>query len=212
MLCYYEPSDKLERENLRVCLPISLFSACFTLGHYSEVDGHTGASKASRNAKRYYYWPGMFDWLCALTADCPTCQNRKPQPKHRNEVPVEDWQNEIVPFRTIHIDHKGPLHPPSTKNLHCLLVIDAFSRFLMVFPVTNTGAQVTISEVEKRIHFSEFFTLLYTTEALLPLIPTSFTGQKNWASPSDLEQQTGLGQMAKLKPRINKLHVFGKTS
>ena len=94
----------------------------------------------------------MFDWICALTADCLTCQNNKPKPKHRNEVPLEEWQNETIPFRTIHIDHKGHLHPTSNRNLHCLLVIDAFSRFLMVYPVTNTGAQATISAVEKWIH------------------------------------------------------------
>ena len=65
---------------------------------------------------------------------------------------MEEWRNETVPFRTIHIDHKGPLHPPSNRNLHCLLVMVAFSRFLMVYPVTNTGAQATISAVEKWIH------------------------------------------------------------
>ena len=27
--CYNEPSDKLEKENLRICLPLSLFLACF---------------------------------------------------------------------------------------------------------------------------------------------------------------------------------------
>ena len=116
------------------------------------MGGHMGAAKTYNNAKPFYYWPGMFDWICALTADCLTCQNHKPKPKHRNEVPLEEWQNETVPFRTIHIDHKGPLHPPSNRNLHCLLVIDAFSRFLMVYPVTNTGAQAAISAVEKWIH------------------------------------------------------------
>ena len=44
-----------------------------------------------------------------------------------------------------------PLHLPSSRNLHYLLVIDAFSRFLKVYPVTNTGAQATISAVEKWI-------------------------------------------------------------
>ena len=149
LLCYNEPTDKLNDENLRICLPLSLFLACFRLGHYNELGGHMGASKTYNNAKRFYYWPGMFDWICALTADCLTCQNNKPKPKHRNEVPLEEWQNETVPFRTIH--HKGPLHPPSNRNLHCLLVIDAFLRFLMVFPVTNTGAQATISAFEKWI-------------------------------------------------------------
>ena len=96
----------------------------------------------------------MFDWICSLTADCLTCQNNKPQPKHGNEVPLEEWQNEAVPFRTIDIDHKGPLHPPSNRNLHRLLVRDAFFRFLMIYPVTNTGAQATISAVEKWLHSS----------------------------------------------------------
>ena len=93
----------------------------------------------------------MFDWICALTADCLTCQNNKPKPKHRNEVPLEEWQNETVPFRTIHIDHKGPNHPTSAGNVHCLLIADAFSRFLMVYPVRNTTALATITAVERWI-------------------------------------------------------------
>ena len=152
LLCYNEPADKLDDENLRICLPLSLFLAFFRLGDYNEMGGHMGASKTYNKAKRFYYWPVMFDWIKALTADCFTCQNNKPKPKHRNEVPLEEWQNETIPFRTIHIDHKGPLHPSSNRNLHCLLVINAFFRFLMVYPVTNTGAQGTISAVEKWIH------------------------------------------------------------
>ena len=151
LLCYNEPTEKLDDENLRICLPLSLFLERFKFGHYNEMGGHMGASKTYNNAKRFYYWPGMFDWICALTADCLTCQNNKPKPKHRNEVPLEEWQNETVPFRTIDIDHEGPLHPSSNRNLHCLLVIDVFSRLLMVYPVINNGAQATISAVEKWI-------------------------------------------------------------
>ena len=125
---------------------------CFRLRHYNEMGGHVGASKNYNNAKIFHYWPGMFHWICALTDDCLTCQNNKPKPKHRNEVPPEEWQNEAVPFRTTHIDQKGTLHTPSKQNFHCLLVIDAFSQFLMVYPFTNTGAQATISAVAKWIH------------------------------------------------------------
>ena len=148
LLCYNEPSDKLEEENLRICLPLSLFLACFRLGQYNEMGGHMGATKTYANAKRFYYWPGIFDFLCALTADCLTCQTNKPKPKHRNVVPLEEWQNGTVPFRTIHIDHKGPIHPTSASNVHCFLIVDAFSRFLMVYPVRNTTALVTITKVD----------------------------------------------------------------
>ena len=100
-LCYNECTNKLDDENLQICLPLSLFLACFKLGHYNEMGGHMGASKTYNKAKRFY-WPGMFDWICALTADCLTCKNNKPKPKHRSEVPLEEWQNESFPFRTIH--------------------------------------------------------------------------------------------------------------
>ena len=151
LLCYNEPSDKLEKENFCICLPLSLFFACFRLGHYNEMGWHMGAIKTYANARSSYYCSRMFDWICALTADCLTCQNNKPKPKHRNEVPLEEWQNETISFRTLHLDHKGPLHPTSAGNVHCLLSIDAFSRFLMVPPVRNTTALAKIIAVEKWI-------------------------------------------------------------
>ena len=61
LLCYNELSDKLEEENIRICLPLSLFLSCFRLGHYNEMEGDMGAIKTYTNAKRFYYWPGMFD-------------------------------------------------------------------------------------------------------------------------------------------------------
>ena len=111
-----------------------------------------GASKSYNSAKRFYYWPGMFAWISAFSADCVICQNSKSKPEHRNELSSEEWPNETVPFRTIHFDHKGPFYPPSNRKLHCLLVIAAFLRLLIVYPVTNIGSQATISAVEKWIH------------------------------------------------------------
>ena len=77
LLCYNEPTDKLDNENLRNCWPLALFLACLRLGHYNENGGHMGAAKTYNNAKPFYHWPGMFDWICALTTDCLTCQNNK---------------------------------------------------------------------------------------------------------------------------------------
>ena len=203
LLCYNESSYKLDEENLRICLLLSLFLAGFRLGHYNEMGRHMGANKTYANAKRFYYWPGMFDWICALTADCTNCQNNKPKPKHRNEVPQEEWQNDTIPFRTVHIDHKGLLDPPSNRNLYCLLVIDAFSRFLMVYPVTNTSAQATIAAVEKWIHSSGIPNLLYTIEAPPSSTPTSLIGQKNLELQYDHGQHIPRGQMAKWRRRTN---------
>ena len=87
LLCYNDPTDELDVENLRRGLPFSLLLACFRLGRCNEMGGHMGFSKTYKKAKRFYYWPGMFDWICALSDDC---QNKKPKPKHRNEAPMEE--------------------------------------------------------------------------------------------------------------------------
>ena len=110
-----------------------------------------GASKTYANAKRFYYWLGIFDWICALPADCLACQNNKPKPKHLDEVPLEEWQGDIAPLCAIHIDHKGPLHPPSNRKTHCLIIVYSFLSFLMVYPVSITRAQATTAAVEKWI-------------------------------------------------------------
>ena len=157
----------------------------------------------------------MFDWLCALIDDCLNCQNDKPKPKHRNEVPLKEWQNETVPFRTIHIDHKGPLHPPSNRNLHCLLVPHLLTHSLDSWWYTQLLTLVLrlLSLLSRNGSIpSEYLNLLCMTAVRLSSIPNSYTGQKNWESFYDLEQRTHLGLMAKLKPRINTLHVIGGTS
>ena len=122
------------------------------MGHYSESGGHMGASKTYAKAKRFHYWPGIIDWTCGLTAECLACQNSKPKPKHLKEVPLEEeWQGDTAPFCETHIEHKGPLNPPVNRNTHYLLIVDSISRFLMLYPVTNTGAQATIAAVQKWI-------------------------------------------------------------
>ena len=143
------------------------------------MGGHMGATKTYANAKRFYYWPGMFDWICALTVDFLTCQNNKSKTKHRNEVPPEEWQNETVLFRTVHIDHMGPLHLTSANYVHCLLIIDAFSRSLMVYPVRNTTALATITAVEKWIFSFGIPQFIIMIEVQLLSIQSSSAGPKN---------------------------------
>ena len=53
LLCYNEPTDKFDDENLRTYLSLSLLLACSRLGHSDEMVGHMGASKTYNNAKRF---------------------------------------------------------------------------------------------------------------------------------------------------------------
>ena len=90
----------------------------------------------------------MFDWICALIADCLACENIEPKLEHLNDVSLEECQADTTPFCAIHIDPKGTLHPSSNRINHCLLRVDSFSRFLSVYPASKIGGQATIAAVK----------------------------------------------------------------
>ena len=84
--------------------------------------------------------------------DCIECQNDTMKRNELHEAPLEQWgELDTTPFKTINIDHKGPLRPSSNSNNHCLVLVDAFSRFLGAYPIRDTGAQTTINALEKWI-------------------------------------------------------------
>jgi hypothetical protein len=55
------------------------------------------------------------------------------------------------PFESLHIDHIGPLPVDDKGNSHILVMIDAFSRWVELFPTWTTGASECIFQ-----HFGRF--------------------------------------------------------
>ena len=85
----------------------------------------------------------MYKWVRTLTKSCLTCRKNKQIRKDQNTAPNEKWGEVPHQFHTVHIDHKGPLNPMSDGKHHCLVLIDAFSRFIQVYPVKSTDATNT---------------------------------------------------------------------
>ena len=82
--------------------------------------------------------------------------NQKSKRYELHEAPLEQWgELETTPFKTIHIDHKGSLRPSSNSKNHCLVVLDAYPKFIGVYQVKETSAQATNSALEKWITIFE---------------------------------------------------------
>ena len=151
LLCYSEPCEDGSFD-VRICAPLSLFIKIFEVAHTHELSGHRAESTTYNRVKRYFYWPGMFKWIEMLMLDCLSCQTNKSARKDLNEAPLEPWgQLEAIPLHTLHIDHKGPLRPLSKGNRFCLVIVDAFSRFIQVYPSKNAEALETVNQLEKFI-------------------------------------------------------------
>ena len=152
LLCYREPIQDSCRTEMNICVPLSLFLPLFSLAHTHSHSGHPGIFKTFENIRQYFFWPGRYKWMVYLMEDCIECQTIKTKRHDLHEAPLEQWgQLETTPFKTIHFDHKGQLRPSSNSNTHCLVVVDAFSRFIRAYPVRDTGAQTTINALEKWI-------------------------------------------------------------
>ena len=92
----------------------------------------------------------MYKLIENLIADCRDCQKNKQKRRDIHESPLEKWTDTVpFPFHTVHIDHKGPLNPPSNGKHHCLVIVDSFSRFIQVYPVCSTDAVDTVKVLEK---------------------------------------------------------------
>ena len=151
LVVYKEPNMSSDFEQ-KICLPRSLFLIVSALAHSHPLAGHMGVEKTLLTLKGYFYWPGMQKWVQALVNDCLICQKNKHKPSQPNQAPLENWNDDIpFPMHTVHIDHKGPLNPSSKGKKHCLVVVDAFSRFVQVYAVKPTSASDTIKALEKFI-------------------------------------------------------------
>ena len=137
---------------MKICVPLSLFLLLFPLAHTHSHSGHPGIFKTFENIRQYFFWPGRYKWIVHLIEDCIEGQTNKTKRHDPHEAPWEQWgELETTPFKTIHIDHKGPARPSSNSNAQCFVVVDAFSRFIGAYPVRDTGAQPTINALEKWI-------------------------------------------------------------
>ena len=139
--CIKQPNKDPNIQNIKICAPLSLFLKIFELAHQDSLSGHSGKDKTLSSLKRFFFWPGLYKWVSHLIANCLDCQKNKQKRKDLNEAPLEKRTETVpFPFHTVHIDHKGPVNPPSNGNKHCLVVIDSFSRYIQVYPVSSTSS------------------------------------------------------------------------
>lgn len=62
-------------------------------------------------------------------------------PRRSSERSLYSIPKRPVPFDTIHLDHFGPLPSLITQRKHLLVIIDAFTKFVRLYPVNSTSTK-----------------------------------------------------------------------
>lgn len=108
--------------------------------------GHFRAIKMSELISREFHIPKLKEKANQFVKNCITCilSDRKTGKKEGllHPIPKDDG-----PLSTFHIDHLGPLPSTSKNYRHILAIVDAFTKFVWIFPVKSTTTEETMNKL-----------------------------------------------------------------
>lgn len=176
----YEVRDNLVfrkyKNRLLLYVPANMEESIFY--KYHDGLGHFGVDKVCELVKRSYWFPKLRPKLQDHIAKCVTCIAFNPKQK-KLDGPLHLVDKSNVPFRTVHIDHLGPLEKTKGKNEHILAVIDAFTKYVKFYPTKTTNSR----EVLK--HLKSYFIAYSTPDVIVSDRGTAFTSDQFKAFAND---------------------------
>lgn len=117
----------------RVVVPSSLQREVLKLLHES----HPGVTKMKAIARSHVWWPSLDSDIVTTVQECFACQQ---QQRPLRPVPMMPWPFPDRAWSRIHVDYAGPY-----RNSYFFIAIDAFSKWIEVFPVSSPSAECTIA-------------------------------------------------------------------
>ena len=109
--------------------------------------GHFGLKHTEKRLEDLYYIPKLKRKIEQIITNCVHCIliNRK---AGKQEGFLHPISKDELPLSTYHIDHLGPLESTHKNYKYILAVIDAFTKFVWLYPTKTTSSHETISKLE----------------------------------------------------------------
>ena len=102
---------------------------------------HPGIVRIKNLARSYLWWPGLDRDIEEKVKSCQVCQLQSAAPA---TAPLHPWEWPEKLWSRIHIDHAGPF-----MGQLFLIVIDAYSEWIEVYPTSSTGTTATIEKLRQ---------------------------------------------------------------
>lgn len=168
---YYELRDRLvyrkdRYKKLLFYVPCSMEANVIRTCH--DDLGHLGINKTVDKIVKAYWFPRMRDKVRDYIGNCLKCIELSP-PSGRAEGYLHGIPKGNLPFATIHVDHLGPLEKTGKGYRYVLVIIDAFTRFIRLYPCKSTTTEESVK------HLHEYFRAYNKPKRLISDRGTCFT-------------------------------------
>ena len=151
ILCYSQPDKFAEgeiKETLKKVAPAVYRKSLLKHAH-STV--HHGRTKILRliNHDLGFWWPKMRQQIAVYCESCNSCQHIKEggYKKYKKSMKLKLF-SATKPFEQISVDIVGPLPVSESGNRYIVSIIDKFSRYCMLVPVTDVRAISVVKAID----------------------------------------------------------------
>lgn len=139
-----------ESSSWRLWVPTDLTTKAIQFAHNPSLSSHPGLGKTLEKLKRTYFWPKMGRQVIEFIRDCSTCKETKApnvtlRPPMGRQVTVER------PWQRIYVDLLGPYPRSKAGNTMLLIVLDQFSKFVLLKPLRKAGAAEVVRFLEQEV-------------------------------------------------------------
>lgn len=140
----------LESPPWKLWVPTALRNQLIIGAHNPPLSSHRGFAKTLKKVRRLYYWPGMSDDARNYVAKCDVCKETKApnttlRPPMGQQIVVEK------PWQFIYVDLLGPYPRSKSGNTCLLIVLDKFSKFVLLKPLYKATAAPMVRHLEAEV-------------------------------------------------------------
>lgn len=145
----------------KLWVPEGLTYQLIQSAHDPPLSAHSGIAKTLEKLKRTFYWPNMARQVRDYIGSCDICKETKAQnsmlrPPMGNQILVDQ------PWQRLYIDLLGPYPRSKHGNTTILIILDQFSKFVVLKPLRKASAKAMVEFLE-----SEIFHLFGVPESVL---------------------------------------------
>ncbi|GFX39987.1 hypothetical protein TNCV_2647501 [Trichonephila clavipes] len=111
--------------------------------------GHLGINKTESMVKQSFYFPNVRKCVENVIDNCIECilVNKK---RGKGEGLLNPIPKENIPLSIYHIEFLGPLPSTNKNHNHILSIIDAFTKFVWIYPIKSTSSRDALEKLKQQ--------------------------------------------------------------
>lgn len=134
----------------KLWIPDSLTVAVIKNAHDHVLASHCGTAKTLETVQRMYFWPRMVAQIKQYVADCSVCKETK-APNHTLRPQMGQQIKVEHPWQFIYTDLLGPYPRSKAGNSSLLIVMDKFSKYVLLKPLRKATAGEITRYIENEV-------------------------------------------------------------